>query len=52
MYEIISEGLKSKADIVYFRTDSIYNDTGKQAYRHENYNQLIDTYLMNKMLRI
>ena len=47
MYEIISEGLKSKADIVYFRTDSIYNDTGKQAYRHENYNQLIDTYLMN-----
>ena len=41
MYEIISEGLKSKADIVYFRTDSIYNDTGKQAYRHENYNQLI-----------
>ena len=48
MYEIIGEGLKSKADIVYFRTDSIYNDTGKQAYRHENYNQLIDTYLMNK----
>ena len=42
MYEIIGEGLKSKADIVYFRTDSIYNDTGKQAYRHERRGRTAD----------
>lgn len=37
----------SKDDIIYFATDSKYNDTHEKAYRHEHFLALIDKHLQN-----
>ena len=39
--EILNEYSQSEADIIYFHTTSIYNDTLKTAYRHLAINQIL-----------
>ena len=43
-FDIIKKSLNSKADIVYFKADSIDIATGKTSDRHQHINSLVDAY--------
>jgi glycosyltransferase involved in cell wall biosynthesis len=40
------------ADIIYFLSRSIYDDTGKKADREKKYNELINHYLLDKLQEV
>jgi glycosyltransferase involved in cell wall biosynthesis len=45
---LLDKFFESKQDIIYFGTSSIYYDTGKIAYRHTRYINLVADYIENK----
>jgi len=44
-YEAVSEYFDKEYDLVYFKSTSIYLDTGEPSIRHLSYNNRVDSYL-------
>lgn len=48
MRVLLDKHYSSSSDIVYFKTDSFYEDSGLQAQRHKRYAELVEGYLKDK----
>lgn len=45
MYSLINKYKDAKCDIIYFDTYSVYNETEKEAYRHQRYSNLVHNFI-------